>query len=50
MNYWNTKQIHWHDFTSEDIFIKRNRVSSQFEDEIQTASYKTKSGFIDFSH
>lgn len=48
MNYWNTKQIHWHDFTSEDIFIKRNRVSSQFEDEIQTASYKTKSGFIDF--
>lgn len=48
MNYWNTKQIHWNDFTSEDIFIKRNRVSSQFEDEIQTASYKTKSGFIDF--
>ena len=48
MNYWNTKQIHWHDFTSEYIFIKRNRVSSQFEDEIQTASYKTKSGFIDF--
>ena len=48
MNYWNTKQIHWHDFSAEDIFIKRNRVSSQFEDEIQTASYKTKSGFVDF--
>ncbi len=46
MNYWNTKQIHWHDFSPESIFIKRNKISSQFEDEIQTASYTTKSSFI----
>ena len=48
MNYWNTKQIHWHDYRPESIFIKRNKISSQFEDEIQTASYTTKSGFVDF--
>ena len=46
MNYWNTKQIHWHDFSPESIFIKRNKISSQFEDEIQTASYTTKGSFI----
>ena len=48
MNYWNTKQIHWCDFTAEHIFIKRNKVSTQFEDEIQTASYKNKTGFYHF--
>ena len=46
MNYWNTKQIHWHDFSPESIFIKRNKISSQFEDEIQTASYTTKGSFV----
>lgn len=48
MNYWNTKQIHWHDYRPESIFIKRNKISSQFEDEVQTASYKTKTGFYHF--
>lgn len=48
MNYWQTKKIHWYDYKPEDIFIKRNKVSSQFDDEIQTASYKNKGGFVDF--
>jgi hypothetical protein len=48
MNYWNTKQIHWHDFSPESIFIKRNKISSQFEDEIQTCSYQNKTGFYHF--
>jgi hypothetical protein len=48
MNYWQTKKIHWYDYKPENIFIKRNKVSSHFEDEIQTASYKTKGGFVDF--
>lgn len=46
MNYWKTKQINWHDFSPEDIFIKRNKISSQFEGEIQTASYTTKGSFM----
>lgn len=48
MNYWQSKQIHWHDYQPEDIFIKRNKVSSKFEGEIQTASYTTKTGFYHF--
>lgn len=48
MNYWQTKQIHWHDYRPESIFIKRNKISSQFEDEIQTCSYTTKTGFYHF--
>ena len=45
MNYWQTKRIHWHDYTPEDIFIKSNPTTRQFEGEIQTCSYKTKEGF-----
>lgn len=48
MNYWQSKQIHWHDYKPEDIFIKRNKISSKLEGEIQTASYKTKTGFYHF--
>jgi hypothetical protein len=48
MNYWQNKQIHWHDYRPENIFLKRNRTSSQFENEIQTASYTTKTGFYNF--
>jgi hypothetical protein len=46
MNYWQTKQIHWHDYTPEDIFIKSNPTTRKLEGEIQTCSYKTKEGFF----
>jgi len=48
MNYWQNKQIHWHDYRPESIFVKRNSTSSQFDNEIQTASYTTKTGFYNF--
>ena len=47
MNYWNTRQIHWHDYTPQNIFVKSNPTSRQFEGEIQTCSYKTKQGFYE---
>jgi len=47
MNYWQTKQIHWYDYTPQDIFIKNNNITRQFANEIQTCSYKTKHDFYE---
>jgi len=47
MNYFQQQNIHWYDYTPQDIFVKSNPTTRQFEGEIQTCSYKTKMDFHD---
>tara|TARA_Y100000590_G_scaffold143436_2_gene164829 strand:+ start:67263 stop:67847 length:585 start_codon:yes stop_codon:yes gene_type:complete len=44
MNYFQQQNIHWYDYTPEDIYIKSNMFSNKLND-INTVSYKNKTDF-----
>lgn len=46
MNYFQQQNIHWHDYTPEDIYIKSNMLSGKLDD-INTVSYKNKTDFYE---
>jgi hypothetical protein len=46
MNYFQQQNIHWYDYTPEDIYIKSNMLSGKLDD-INTVSYKNKTDFYE---